>query len=169
MHDTIRMFVERSLKQFPPRRRIIEFGARNINGSIKGSFLTKELEFYIGIDMHEGSGVDIIDDASMFVPTSEQAPDTIVCVSVLEHTPVAKELVQNAYDILLPNGIFICTTVTKPCPDHSSWDGGPLRTGEFYQDVDPLLLLEWMKPFKRIILDFETFVSGDIFILGQKL
>ena len=136
MHTEAYNYVKDTLRNMPPRHRVIEFGGRFINGSIRGLFDGTE---YVSVDLYEGQGVDVVGDAEFFY--SDGPVDTVICCEVLEHAPNWRELVQHAYELLSSdgNGYFIMTCATHPRPPHSSMDGYPLDGAptEYYGNVDP--------------------------------
>ena len=164
MHRNAYSFVNMVLLSHMPRFSVVEFGSRNINGSIRDCF--PNVQKYVGIDLYKGDGVDIIGDASKYTP--EYEIDTVVCVSVLEHTPNAKALIDNAFRILSPQGLFIVTTVSDPCPKHSEVDGGPLREDEFYANITRMELFEWLQDFPFIGMESDTFLTGDLLAWARK-
>jgi hypothetical protein len=66
---------------------------------------------------------------------SGPAWDCVVCCEVLEHTASALVIIANAYRALLHDGVFIMTCAGERRAEHSAFDGGPLRPGEFYRNV----------------------------------
>lgn len=115
---------------------VLEFGARNINGSIRDIFRGT---IYWGIDLKDGKGVDQVTSASNY-----ECPlgtvDIVVCCEVLEHTPLVNEIVKSAYKNLAYGGWFVVTCATDPRLPHSAIDGGYARLHEYYLNVDPQVL-----------------------------
>ena len=109
---------------------VVEFGSRNINGSVRDVF--PELE-WIGVDIVEGPGVDIVCDAAKYEPGRD--PETVICCEVLEHAENWRDLIANAYRILGTSGILLVTCAGPGRKPHSAIDGGPLRDGEYYRNL----------------------------------
>lgn len=163
MHPTALDFVARAIARSGPRRRVVELGARDVNGSVRALFSDAA---YTGVDVCSGPGVDVVADAAEYV--ADGAVDTVVCTSVLEHTPRAREIVANAYRVLEPGGVLILTTVTDPFPPHSAIDGSlTLAPGEYYRNVVREELVGWLAPFAEIWLEHSR-LNGDIFAWGRK-
>jgi len=138
MHPEAFDFVARVAQRIGPRRRVLEMGSRDINGSVRPLFACP----YVGIDLEPGSGVDVVADGATYEPT---APiDTLVCCEVLEHTEAAEQLVRHGLSLLPPDGVAIFTCATFPRLPHSALDGGPLRPGEFYRNISEHKLLAWI-------------------------
>ena len=72
--------------------RVLEIGSLNINGTVR-DYIQPFAEKYIGIDMQEGPGVDIVHDAAKF--TKPNFFDVVVCAEVFEHTQNGKLLLRN--------------------------------------------------------------------------
>lgn len=123
--------------------RVLEFGARNINGSARGLF--PGAVRYLGVDIAGGSGVDLIADAAT-VAVGEQF-DIVICAEVLEHAndDTCAGICANAHRHLVPGGMFIATMAGPGRAEHSAVDGGGLQPGEFYRNVDRTLLAGWLQ------------------------
>lgn len=111
---------------------VLEIGSLDINGSIKSIF-TPFASDYVGIDVQEGPGVDIVADATTYV--LDEAFDIIVCCEVFEHLENWKEVVYNSFINLKSGGIFIGTCAGEGRPPHSAIDEKPIRSHEYYQNV----------------------------------
>lgn len=139
MHAEARGFVERVVAIEGPFERVLEFGSRDINGSVRELF--GEAAEYIGVDISPGPGVDLVCDAAEWTETGF---DAVVCCEVLEHTPRGAEIIAAAGRALKPGGLLILTCATDPRAPHSATDGGPLTEGEHYANVDEKTLARWV-------------------------
>jgi len=122
--------------------RVLEFGSRDINGSVRQVF--RRAARYVGVDVSEGPGADIVADAATVdVPG---AWDVVVCCEVFEHADdeTCAGMCANAYRHLKPGGVFIATMAGLGRAEHSAVDGGPLQPGEFYRNVDRPTLSGWL-------------------------
>lgn len=147
---------------------VVEFGSFDINGAIH-HLLDKD--FYCGIDLQDGPGVDIVADAAEWDWQEDMviAPDCVVCCEVLEHAKNWREIVQNAYKNLRPQSWFVVTCATDPRAPHSALDGGPLRPGEYYGNVDELQLEYRLQTAGFEIIEMQThYGRGDLYVLAQK-
>jgi SAM-dependent methyltransferase len=160
MHAQAHGFVMRSVNGLPPLRSVIEFGGRDVNGSVRPLFAVAET--YVSIDRIPGPGVDVVGDALSYVPV--ELVDCVVCCEVLEHTPHARELVQHAMDCLKPGGVFIMTCATVGRLPHSTVTGGPLLGNEFYANVEASDLASWL-PDATISVDDN---AHDLYCLAVK-
>lgn len=130
---------------------VLDLGGRNVNGSIRDLFpnATK----YVAVDIREGDGVDVVADASTWVPDAEY--DVVVSTETFEHTAVWPEICITAFKALKPAGRLILTMAGPGRSEHSAIDGGPLRPGEYYGNVDPEHLKHILVSagFKDVVVD----------------
>lgn len=134
-------WVRLTVAELPPRKRVVEFGSLNVNGTVRDLFPGIP---YLGIDLVGGPSVDVVADAEFYTP--EDTPDTVICLSVLEHTPRGEQIIQNAWRILAPGGVLLLAGPTDEFVIHSA-DGGPLKRGEYYKALDAELLV-WARKFE---------------------
>ena len=139
MHDAAWEYIEDVVAEYGPWRSVAEFGARNINGSVRYLF---NAERYVGVDIADGIDVDVVADAASWSP--QERFGCIVCAEVLEHTDVAAAIVANAGRLLESGGCFIMTCAGPGREPHSAIDGAAVRDGEFYRNVDEALLESWL-------------------------
>ena len=121
---------------------VLEFGSRNINGSVRD--LVVGIGRYVGVDIADGPGVDIVADAGQV--DVDGLFEVVVCAEVFEHTgdDECQAIIANAYRHLTNGGLFIATMAGAGRPAHSAHDGGPLHPGEFYRNVTKPQLARWL-------------------------
>lgn len=165
MHPGAYKYVENQVKEIQFRT-VVEFGARNVNGSVRKLFICNR---YWGIDLQSGIDVDEIADAAKWESPFENV-DVVVCCEVLEHTPDYREIINSAYKALVPEGLFISTCATDPREPHSALDGGPLYDGEYYRNVDlerfEIGLLH--AGFNDIAINLMNIKDGDLYATARK-
>ncbi|MGE0539753.1 MAG: class I SAM-dependent methyltransferase [Dehalococcoidia bacterium] len=162
MHPQAYAYVAHWARRLGPRAFVLEVGSRNVNGSARDLFPGAE---YLGIDIAPGPGVDVVADGAAFTPAV--APDLVVTTEVLEHSPQAEAIIQNAHRILSPGGMLILTTAWTGRAPHSAVDGGRLREGEWYANISAFDLVRWLRPF----LDWQIATDGvarDIRAIARK-
>lgn len=132
----------------------LDLGGRNVNGSIRDLFPNNTR--YVAVDIREGDGVDVVADASTWVPDTEY--DVVVSTETFEHTPVWPDICLTAFKALRTGGKLILTMAGPGRPEHSAIDGGPLRPSEYYGNVDPEHLKQVLivAGFKDVIVDFRV-------------
>ena len=120
MHEECIHFLSRIAKRFPdnfgPGCRVVEFGSRDINGTPRNLF--SQPKEYVGIDFHEGDGVDVVGVCHEWVPP-EKNYDVVVSTEMLEHDPYWEETLRHAVDLLRPGGVlvFTCASIRRS-PHH---------------------------------------------------
>lgn len=139
MHSEAYYFVKACRPESPGA--VLEIGSRNINGEVRQLFgaATK----YVGLDIVDGPGVDVVADASTFDPGRRF--NTVVCCEVLEHAPVWREIIANIGRLLLPGGSMILTCAGPGRKPHGAEGGGV--GDEYYENISVEMLqaetLKW--------------------------
>lgn len=137
--------------------RVVEIGSRDINGTVRDLFPDAD---YIGVDVQDGQGVDVVADAATWRP--KRKADIVVCCEVFEHTDAWRDIIWNTADNIVSDGGLIVVTAAGPGrAPHSAVDGGPLRDDEFYENIHPgdLALVLAEAGFDRVEVDE---VRGDV-------
>jgi len=129
---------------------ILEIGSLDINGSVRPIF-THTKRSYIGVDMQEGPGVDIVADAATFQIGLRF--DVIVCAEVFEHTAVWREIIDNARAHLKDGGLFTATMAGVGRSPHSAIDENPIRDWEHYANITEEELTDALKEFSSSAVD----------------
>lgn len=162
MHVEAASFVALTAHRLGPFDSVLELGGLNINGSVRPYFPGAR---YVSVDIVPGPGVDVVADATTY--RSEERYDCCVCTEVLEHAEDADGFVATAWGSLRPGGLFILTAACPPRAAHSAVDGGALRAGEFYRNVDQSLMASWLVGWKDV--DIEIYEDrGDIYATAVK-
>lgn len=166
MHHAVLQWVDHSFRQWDsPIKdglKILEFGSLDINGSVR-SVLQQHSQLFIGVDVQDGPGVDIVDDAETF--DSDQRFDIVVCCEVFEHTPRWREIIQNSHRLMVDGGLFIATMAGEGRPPHSAIDENPIRDWEYYANVGAWELNRTMRLFSKHQVDV---LGTDIRAFGIK-
>lgn len=98
--------------------RVLEVGSLNVNGTVRDVFQPMASE-YIGIDMTEGKGVDIVMNAhDLLDKFGPESFDIVICSETLEHDNKPWVTVPQLHALLKPAGILIVTTPTTGFPEH---------------------------------------------------
>jgi SAM-dependent methyltransferase len=100
-------------------RRVLEVGARNVNGSLRPYVEGLGPASYIGVDMTPGDGVDEICYAEALVSRfGTGAFDLVLCTEMLEHARNWRDVVRNLKSVLVPGGWLLVTTRSMGFPLH---------------------------------------------------
>jgi SAM-dependent methyltransferase len=132
VHPQALRFYADMLANLEPRA-VVEFGSCNMNGSVRDVY-PQALSWH-GIDQQPGPGVDEIADAATW--QTDETFGLVICAEVFEHTPDWPRIIDTAFTVLEHGGLFLASCATGFRPPHSAVDGGALRPGEYYANVDP--------------------------------
>ncbi len=92
-------------------RRVLEVGARNVNGSARPLAERHAPAEYVGVDIFEGPGVDAICDVDRLVEHFGEARfDLVLCTEVMEHVRHWRAALSNLKRVLAPGGTLLVTT-----------------------------------------------------------
>ena len=111
---------------------VLEIGGRWINGGVRDLF--PNADPYVSLDIVDGPAVDIVADASTWVP--DRSYDLIVCTEVFEHTTEWPQILRTMASACVPGGRLVLTMAGPGRPPHGA-SGGPWEPGEHYENVDP--------------------------------
>lgn len=138
----------------------VEVGGRWINGGVRDLI---DCAQYIALDLHDGPGVDIVADARDWTPP--RLAGLLVCCEVLEHADDAAGVVKACLAMLAPGGRAVFTCAGPGRDPHSGLDGGPVRPGEHYANVDPADMRAWLAELDQV--DVVHYPSrGDLYATG---
>lgn len=135
---------------------VVEYGGRDINGTIKGLF---DCTSYTSIDLYDGPGVDVVGDAAEWVPDAPVS--AVVCCEVFEHAEGWPDMVAAAYGILEDGGHLLVTCATGNRPPHSALDGAGLKPDEWYRNVPQDELVTAAEDLGFTVLDVVTRTAPD--------
>jgi 2-polyprenyl-3-methyl-5-hydroxy-6-metoxy-1,4-benzoquinol methylase len=92
-------------------KRIIEIGSCYINGSVRPVVELFKPKEYIGIDIKEGLGVDIICKAEDILNKfGKESFDVVISTELLEHVMEWKKVISNFKNICKSDGVIYITT-----------------------------------------------------------
>jgi SAM-dependent methyltransferase len=150
-------------------KRVLEVGALDVNGSVRGDITALGPAEYVGIDIRPGPGVDVICDAGDLVTRfGENAFDVVVSTELMEHARDWRRIISNIKRVTGPGGVMIVSTRSYGVDFHRRpWDYWRYEKADFeaiFSDVlvedlqldptDPGLLIKARKP--------EAFVERDL-------
>lgn len=144
MHDAVRDWVSSCVERLGPFAHVLEIGGRDINGSIKPLF--GDCTFTV-VDIVAAPEVDYVGDAVALaaeglLPTSV---DCVVSTEALEHYPRPGDVINAAYGLLRPGGVFIATMAGPGRLPHSGLAEGRPHPGEHYANIEPKVLVTWLE------------------------
>lgn len=170
-------FVEVLSKYFPQYFNdveVVEIGSWSEFGTIRKFFKANK---FIGADVKEGPGVDIVcGGQDLDLPSESQ--DVAISCECFEHNPYWVETFNNMIRMLRPGGFLIMTCASLGRPEHGTTRSRPeasltsqiIETSDYYQNLSQY---DFEKAFNldQIFSDFYFYqnpFSQDLYFLGIK-
>lgn len=107
-------------QQFPDyfkETSVIEIGSLNINGTVRVLF--ENTKQYLGLDLGEGDGVDLICKGEEYDGPSESF-DVAISAECFEHNPQWVETFENMYRLTRKGGLVTFTCASTGRPEHGT-------------------------------------------------
>ena len=99
--------------------RVLEVGARNVNGSLRGYVESLRPAEYVGVDMISGPGVDrVLPCEQLCANVGAAAWDLVICTEMLEHAADWRACMIQMVRALKPGGLLLLTTRSPGFPRH---------------------------------------------------
>jgi len=100
-------------------KRVIEIGSLNVNGSLRSTIMEFDPLDYIGIDMIDGLGVDMICRAEDIIKEfGKNSFDLVISTELLEHVKDWRKIISNIKNICKSGGIILVTTRSRDFEFH---------------------------------------------------
>lgn len=159
MHPEARGYVARIVvgAHYP---KVVEVGGRWINGGIRDLV---SCESFTSLDLHPGADVDVVTDVRDWTPPAPV--DLVICCEVIEHAHDAEGVVAACLAMLAPGGRFVMTCAGPGREPHSALDGGAVRDGEHYANIEPAQMKEWMDQLDEVEVEHHP-GRGDLYATG---
>lgn len=144
MHIAAKQYVKHHVTKLHLNRRdvtVLELGGRYINGGVRELF--DRAAEYVSVDINPGKWVDIVADAADLDLGRDF--QVVVSTELFEHTPRAAEIVAAACRHVAAGGIFLATMAGPGRPQHSAVGAATLEPGEWYRNIEPGELDEWLE------------------------
>lgn len=141
-HQEQRRFIalvnEHLLKHARPRR-TLEIGSYDVSGSVRDLF--RDSTSYIGADLIEGPGVDIVKSGHE-IDLESNSLDLALSCECFEHNPYWLETFQNMIRMTKPGGFVVFTCASRCRPEHGTARSRPLLSpgtqsggGNYYRNL----------------------------------
>ncbi len=157
MHVEALDFCYRAAQLIDPTT-VVEFGARNVNGTARDAFPNTR---WVGYDIEPGDGV-LVHDCTQ--PLDIPQVDLGVSTEVLEHVDLSAAFLTNLVAVVRTGGWVLVTCATDGRAPHSAVDGGDLRAGEHYRNVKPFELER--RALEPLMVEVHE-NRGDLFLLAK--
>jgi SAM-dependent methyltransferase len=165
--------VKRHLPTYFANSRVLEIGALDINGSVRGLFRPSS---YIGVDLDAGAGVDLVRPGQLIDLPSESF-DCAISLECFEHNPFWLESFVNMLRMTRPGGLVLVTCATTGRREHgtarSSPEASPLTAGRGQQYYRNLTENDFTRrlDFRNWFSDWRFFIaheSYDLYFAGLR-
>lgn len=131
-------------------KKIIEVGSYDVNGSLRYIVELLKPAEYVGVDIKEGSGVDIICPAENLTEKfGRESFDVVIATCLLEHVRDWKKSVSNFKNICKPNGIILIIAPSQWAFHEFPYDFWRYKKEDIkniFSDCDILVLEEDPRP-----------------------
>lgn len=118
MHPSAMAFACSALTEADVRGRIvIEAGALNVNGSVRGHVESLGPASYTATDMRTGPGVDLVCDAADLLGLLGRG-GVVISTEMLEHAADWQAAVRGLVDAVADGGVLVLTTRSAGFPVH---------------------------------------------------
>lgn len=124
-----RHWIEHEAKQrmpFTKEIRVLEIGSWTAPGQeniICRKTIGPLVKEYVGLDMREGPGVDVVADAKS-MPFPDNEFEVLISTDCLEHVDWPRDVMHEAFRVTKPGGLFYLTTVFDFEIHNFPWDYG---------------------------------------------
>ncbi len=137
-HGSQQAFVKSVAKLYPEdfiNTKVAEIGSLNINGTVRDFFINPSL--YVGCDLGEGPGVDIVCHGHQ-LPYKDESFDVTISCECFEHDKYWQRTFQKMYDLLKPGGLLVFTCATTGRAEHGTTRTNPKDapfTNDYYKNL----------------------------------
>lgn len=92
-------------------KRVLEVGSLDVNGSLRGLVEPYGPASYVGVDLAEGKGVDMVSSAENLYDTfGPSSFDVLISTELIEHVRDWRKVRSNFKQVLAPEGLILITT-----------------------------------------------------------
>ncbi len=131
---------------------VVELGSQDVNGSIRDH--APESARYVGLDMVEGKGVDLVVVPGQPLELEDESFDVVVTSSAFEHDVCFWETFLDLLRITRPGGLLYVNA-----PSNNAFHRYPLDCWRFYPDSG-VALVEWARRKDVEVELVESFVAA---------
>ena len=131
--------------------RVLEIGSLDINGTIRDLCRDLSISEYIGLDLGDGPGVDVVASGHEFLLNSKEEFDLILSAECLEHNPFWRETIENSIRLLRPKGVMIFSWATTGRAEHGTHKNSPESAPFIVQDHNNYYRNKSNKDIKAIL------------------
>lgn len=120
MHPSAYAFASTALTAKQVRgKRVVEAGACDVNGSVRGAVEALGPASYAGTDMLPGPGVDLVCEAGdLAAELGDDSADVVISTEMLEHAEDWRGAMAGIARVLAPGGLLVLTARGPGFPYH---------------------------------------------------
>ncbi len=155
---------ERYPAHFGPQASVLEIGSLNINGGVRELF--DPACRYIGIDVIEGPGVDVVYPAGAadWLMKNYLFFTTVISTEALEHDPHWRMTIKVAVRTLTPKGLICFTCATTGRHEHGTITHSPKDapgSGDYYLNLTEQHVRSALPNLNDVFARYEFNVLGE--------
>ena len=133
-------------KYINKKTKVLEVGARNVNGTVRGELQQYSGE-WTGIDIMDGPGVDLLLDVTRITEYfPPQSFDVVISTEMLEHCRDWRKAILEMVRVLRPGGTLLLTTRSPGFEPHDYpadyWRFSPADMNGIFSPAGEILLLK---------------------------
>ena len=152
MHDTAEAIGGAFLRSYSKAGdTIVEVGAYNVNGTIRG-YAHPEAT-YIGVDICDGLGVDLVAPDESTIPLPSKSADIVIATSVFEHASFFWQTMLEMLRVTKEGGVLYISA-----PSNGWYHRHPNDNWRFYPDAGKMLE-KWGQANGYAVKLIESFVA----------
>lgn len=133
--------------------RVLDIGSLDINGNNRFAFEDYE---YIGLDIGEGSNVDIVCRGHEF--KDDKGFDVVISTECFEHDEFWNLTIQNATNLTKSNGVFLFSCATTGRPEHGTRRTSP-KDSPFTSQIENDYYMNLTEADVRTAIDVDKYFS----------
>jgi glycosyltransferase involved in cell wall biosynthesis len=100
-------------------RDVLEVGSLDVNGSVRPMVEARQPRSYVGVDIEDGPGVDLVCDVEeLWRHYPPNSFDVVVSTECLEHVGDWRRAIASMISVLRPGGVLVWTTRSPGFPYH---------------------------------------------------
>lgn len=173
-HPAQNEYIKYVKNKFPAyfyKRQVLEVGSLNINGTVRDLFTEC---YYVGLDVAEGKGVDIVCEGQNYDAPTESF-DVVISCECFEHNPEWVATFTNMHRMTRTLGLVVMTCATTGRAEHGTTrttpQDSPLTIGLGWDYYKNLTEQDFRDNFDldNMFSDYQFIVGGtDLYFYGVK-
>lgn len=124
MHESVLKFVTQNTKMREVQgKKVLEIGSLDVNGTVRPHLVKFKPKEYVGMDIREGNGVDIVWCGELLLRKfPKNSMDMVISTETLEHVKDWKVCISNMKQVCREDGIILLTCRSFGFGEHKEPD-----------------------------------------------